>query len=592
MTKNDHDLGMDRSITRRDFLNGVSVAVGGTMVRPASAGAEEVIQQPSAAAMADAAYPPALTGIRGSNAAALEVAHAMRDGKRWETGESTGETYDLVVVGGGLSGLAAAYYFRKKTVPDAKILILDNHDDFGGHARRNEFTVNGKLLIARGGASYIERPATYTAEGRELLEEIGINFYDPTYSVDRDIYRSLGLQRATYFDRETFGTDVLVKGFRYTPEMLAKTPLSARVQADLIRLRTDTRDYLAGLSTEEKIHKLRTTSYKDYLVDVVKVDPDLLKFYHPTGQPPALLTETTSAWWSFNWGYPGFDGLGLEKAPDAQVNLDRNRPDQDEPRQFHFPEGLGGVARLLVRSLIPEALPARSMADAELVQVRYARLDDPSSPVRIRLSSTVVRVNNNNEDQATADEVEVLYVRDGKAQTVRAKGCVMACYNTAIPYMVPSLPAKQREALSKAVRCVLMRTQIALRDWKAFEKMGVSGIGCPGTSYPGYSSIGLNTPGQHGSVSRTQQPGGADRGHAGWRRAVPIQTGHDGAGDVPCHTAGTPRHDVRSVRAADSDSHGARDERWRVRSGARHRRHHTQPVGARLRHGTEPALRS
>ena len=139
---------------------------------------------------------------------------------------------------------------------------------------------------------------------------------------------------------------MLVKGFRYTPEMLAKTPLSARVQADLIRLRTDTRDYLAGLSTEEKIHKLRTTSYKDYLVDVVKVDPDLLKFYHPTGQPPALLTETTSAWWSFNWGYPGFDGLGLEKAPDAQVNLDRNRPDQDEPKQFHFPEGLGGVARL------------------------------------------------------------------------------------------------------------------------------------------------------------------------------------------------------------------------------------------------------
>ena len=405
-----------------------------------------------------------------------------------------------------MSGLAAAYYFRKKTVPDAKILILDNHDDFGGHARRNEFTVNGKLLIARGGASYIERPATYTAEGRELLEEIGIDFYDPTYSVDRDIYRSLGLQRATYFDRETFGTDVLVKGFRYTPEMLAKTPLSARVQEDLIRLRTDKRDYLAGLSTEEKIQKLRTTSYRDYLVDVVKVDPDLLKFYHPTGQPPALLTETTSAWWSFNWGYPGFDGLGLEKAPDAQVNLDRNRPDQNEPRQFHFPEGLGGVARLLVRSLIPEALPARSMADAELVQVRYARLDDPSSPVRIRLSSTVVRVNNNNEDPATADEVEVLYVRDGKAQTVRAKGCVMACYNTAIPYMVPSLPDKQREALSKAVRCVLMRTQIALRDWKAFEKMGVSGIGCPGTSYPGYSSIGLNTPVSMGAYRAPSNP--------------------------------------------------------------------------------------
>ena len=506
MKQSDRDLGMGRSITRRDFLNGVSLAVGSTVVKPTSAGAKEAQQPPSAAAMADADYPPAWTGLRGSNDASFEVAHAMRDGKRWDTGEDTGETYDLVVVGAGMSGLAAAYYFRKKTVADARILILDNHDDFGGHARRNEFTVNGRLLIVRGGASYIERPATYTYEGRELLKEIGIDFYDPRYKLDRGLYGSLGLERGTYFDRETFGTDMLVKGLRYTPEMLAKTPLSPQVQQDLIRLRTDKRDYLAGLSKEEKIQKLRKTSYKDYLIDVVKVHPDLLKFYHPMGQPAALITETTSAWWSFNWGYPGFDGLGLDKAPDAQENLDKNRPDPDEPTQFHFPEGLAGVARLLVRSLIPEALPARSMADAEMVQVRYARLDDPASPVRLRLSSTVVRVRNNNEDPAAADEVEVLYVRDGKAQTVRAKGCVMACYNTAIPYMVPELPAKQKEALSKAVRAVFLRTQVAIRDWKAFEKLGVSGISSPGASYPGYGSLGFNTPVTMGDYQPPRTP--------------------------------------------------------------------------------------
>ena len=501
MKTSDHDLGMDRSITRRDFLNGVSLAVGGTMVRPTLADAEGMLQQPSATA--EAVYPPALTGLRGSNAVAMEAAHAMRDGKRWDTGDDTGESYDLVVVGAGMSGLAAAYFFRKKTVPNAKILILDNHDDFGGHARRSEFTVNGRLLIVRGGASYIERPATYTAEGRELLAAIGIDFYDPRYKRDRGLYRSLGLQTGTYFDQETFGTDRLVvsdgdegggdRG-RTGPssEFLAKTPLSKQVQQDLIRLFADTRDYLAGLSTEEKIQKLRKTSYKDYLVDLVKVHPDLLKYYHPMGQPSALITETTSAWWSFNWGYPGFDGLGLEKAPNASENLDKNRPDPNEPLQFHFPEGLGAVARLLVRSLIPEALPARSMADAELVRVRYARLDDPAAPVRLRLSSTVVRVRNNNEDPAAADEVEVLYVRNGKAETVRAKGCVLACYNAAIPYMVPALPTTQKEALSKAVRAVMLRTQVAIRDWKAFEKLGVSRVSCPGSAYPGYGSLALN----------------------------------------------------------------------------------------------------
>ena len=505
-TKSDHELGMDRSITRRDFLNGVSVAVGGTMVRPTSAGAEEVLQQPSAPAMAGADYPPALTGLRGSNDASFAVAHTMRDGKRWDSGEDTGETYDLVVVGSGMSGLAAAYYFRKKTTPNAKILILDNHDDFGGHARRNEFTVNGKRLIVRGGASYIERPATYTAEGRELLAEIGIDYYDPRYKLDRGLYRSLGLGRATYFDRETFGTDRLVKNMRNNQEMLAQTPLSAQVQQDMVRLLTEKRDYLADLSKEEKVKKLQTTSYVRYLLDVVKVHPDLLDYYHPMGQPAALPTEFTSAWWSFNFGLPGFDGLGLEKAPDAPPNLDKNRPDQDEPTQFHFPEGLAGVARLIVRSLIPAALPARSMADAQMVPINYARLDEPASPVRIRLSSTVVRVRNNREDASAADEVEVLYVRDGRAQTVRAKGCVMACYNSAIPYMVPEMPAMQKEALSKAVRAVFMRTQVALRDWKAWEKIGVSNISSPGASFPGYRSAGFNTPVKMGDYEPPSRP--------------------------------------------------------------------------------------
>src|SRR5439155_3298512 len=175
-------------------------------------------------------------------------------------------------------------------------------------------------------------------------------------------------------------------------------------------------------------------------------------------------------------------GLGLEKVEDAPDNLDKNRPDQKEPTQFHFPEGNGGVARLLVKSLIPEALPAKSMAGAETMRVRYARLDDAGSPVRLRLNSTVVRARNNHADPAKATEVDVTYVRDGKAHRVKAKGCVLACYNSAIPYMVQELPAKQKEALHHAVRAVMMTTNVALRNWKPFEKLGVSNISCPGTS--------------------------------------------------------------------------------------------------------------
>jgi spermidine dehydrogenase len=501
MTPTDRELGMHRSITRRDFLNGVSIAVGGTVIRPSAIEAEDAQQRPAGEAAASANYPPALTGMRGSGPGSMDVAHAMRDGQKWDSGEDTGESYDLIVVGGGMSGLAAAYFFRKKTVPDAKILILDNHDDFGGHARRNEFTVNGRLLIAKGGTSYIDKPWTYTAEGRDLLKEIGIDFHDPTYKRHADVYRSLGLKPSVYFDKETFGADKLVVGlsmstFGVTPapprEMLEEAPLSESVRRDLIRLWTDKRDYLAGQSTEQKLATLKKTSYANYLLNIVKVDPDLLKYFHPLGQPPALTTETTSAWWCFHWGHPGFDGLGLEKAPDTGPNLDANRPDKSIPTTFHFPEGNGGVARLLVRSLIPEALPARSMADAQMRQVRYARLDDPRTPVRLRMNSTVVRVRNNHTDPAKATETEVIYVRDNKPYRVRGKGCVLACYNSAIPYLVPELPEKQKAALHLSVRSVMLINNVAVSNWKAFEKLGVSNIVSPGSEYPGgFDSVGL-----------------------------------------------------------------------------------------------------
>jgi spermidine dehydrogenase len=490
MSKWDRDLGMDRAITRRDFLNGAGVAIGATLVAPsgvavdAFAGASDVVQPP-----VGEAYPPALTGLRGNHAGSIDAGHAMRDGRQWDTAEDTREVYDLIVVGAGMSGLAAAYFFRKKAGPNAKILILDNHDDFGGHARRNEFTVNGRLLIAAGGAQWIDRPWTYTSEGRELLKDIGIDFADPAYHVEPKAYASMGLQPSTYFDKETFGQDRLVRGLTIggfegamAQDLLAQAPLSDRVRKDLVRLWTEKRDYLAGLSKQDKVAKLKKTSYQTYLLDVVKVDPDVLKVYHPNGQS-AYPTHMTSAWYGFNMGYPGFSGLDLEKAADSRETLDKHQP-KNEPARFQLPEGAGGLARLLLRSLIPATLSATSAAQAQMVPVRYARLDEPSSPVRLRLNSTVVHVGNNNADPMVATEAEVVYIRGGKAFKARGSGCVLACYNAVIPYMVPALPATQKKALGMAVRNSMVYTNVAVKNWTAFQKMGVSSISLPGPSYP------------------------------------------------------------------------------------------------------------
>ena len=134
MKREDRDLGMGREITRRDFVNGVGVAVTGALIAPGSLSSLEGMSHRT---RKQEYYPPALTGMRGSHAGSFEVAHAMRDGNTWTDAADTGEHYDLVVVGGGLSGLSAAYFFLTSAGPGARVLVLENHDDFGGHAKRN-----------------------------------------------------------------------------------------------------------------------------------------------------------------------------------------------------------------------------------------------------------------------------------------------------------------------------------------------------------------------------------------------------------------------------------------------------------------------
>src|SRR5262250_1777321 len=169
--KRDRELGMDRSISRRDFLDGVAVTIGGAAVAVhlPLAGAQEM-KSPS--------YPPALTGLRGDQDQVFKYAHKLRDGKSWDslgTPEKSDESYDLVVVGAGISGLSAAHFYRKKYGQTSRILLLDSHDDFGGHARRDEFEVGGRTLLANGGTQSIESPSDYSKVARGFLAELGID---------------------------------------------------------------------------------------------------------------------------------------------------------------------------------------------------------------------------------------------------------------------------------------------------------------------------------------------------------------------------------------------------------------------------------
>ena len=503
----DRELGMGRAITRRDFLNGVAVGVGGAL------GAETLL---AAAALDDFApekaigyYPPALMGMRGNHDGTFTFAHRLRDGGSWDSdgaAVSTGETYDLVVVGGGISGLAAAFFYQKSAGTDARILILDNHDDFGGHAKRNEFRAGNRTVLSYGGTQSIESPGKYSDVAKALIKEIGIETERFYKDYDEKLYSKLGT--AAFFDKETFGEDRLITGMNATPwpEFLAKAPLSDVARRDIARIYTEKVDYLAGLSKEEKRAKLAKISYAQYLTKFCEVHPQALPFFQTF--PHDLYgvgIDAVSALGCFESGddyesftYPGFDGLDL------------GEHEKEEPYIFHFPDGNASVARLLVRALIPGAVPGKTMDDVVTARVDYSKLDVDGA-VRIRLNSTVLHVQHSGagSGQMTSGapkSVAIAYMRGKKLQSVRAKNCVLACYNGMIPYICPTLPKQQKEALSYLVKTPLVYTHVALGNWTSFAKLGVHHIVAPG-SYHTYAALDFPVSiGEYAFPSKPDEP--------------------------------------------------------------------------------------
>jgi len=460
---------MGRAISRRDLLSGMGLALSGSLLFPWARAPALTVPPLSAAP-----YPPALTGLRGSHPGSFEVAHSLRDGKRWPDAvvEDSGESYDLVVVGAGLSGLSAAWFYRQKAGPEARILILDNHDDFGGHAKRNEFTHQGRMLLGYGGTINIEDYDEYGRAARRLFQELGIDATRYGDYVERGLFQSLGMRDSFFFGRELFGTDRLVvkRDDESWAEYLARTPLSVEARRSLVGLYERQVDYLPELSRREKRDFLRSVSYEKYLLETVGVHRDALPYLRSGDSYWAIGIDALSAWGALWSSYPGTTGLGFPKGEGGPY--------------FVFPDGNASIARLLVLSLIPQVGPPCDMERIVTARLDYSKLDRPDSRVRLRLGSTAIRVAHRGEP-AAATQVEVTYVQNGVARKVRAAHTILACYNSVIPHLCPELPAGQRRALSKALKAPLVYTSVLLRDSKAFHELGIRRASSPGCYHSG-----------------------------------------------------------------------------------------------------------
>ena len=487
MNQLDRRLGMNADISRRDFLNGVSVAIGASLL-PTSSNAQDIGAQDVAGY-----YPPQLSGMRGSHLGSFEAAHMARDGATWD-GDDTGEQYDLVVVGGGISGLSAAYFYRQAAGKDARILVLDNHDDFGGHAKRNEFTINGRLMIGYGGTQSLESPGGYPDIAKQLLRELGIDterFYE---AFDRKLYSSLGLKRGTFFNKGTFGTDHLAIGNLIDPKVLGKLPISDRGKRDLKRLLADEDEYLKDMPVADRRAYLGSIDYRTYLKKHAGIDDEVLNIVQARGLGLwAIGIDALPARVAWSSGFPSF--------ADIDLGGTTYRRDRDEPYVFHFPDGNASVARLLVRKMIPAVAPGNSMEDIVTARFDYRQLDNPDSAVRIRLNSTVVRARHIDDD--LKNPVQVTYLRDGEARSVTAEHVVMACYHAMVPRLCPEMPQDQRTAMSNALRAPLVYTNVLICNWLSFVKLGIQRASCPGCYH---SSVSLDFPVSLGDYQCPKDP--------------------------------------------------------------------------------------
>lgn len=486
---------MAASITRRDFLNGVALAIGSGLT-----------PTQLLAAAAESVHPPGMLGLRGSTDASAQAAHALRDGQAYDLGPLPVESeVELLVVGAGISGLAAAYYFRQQR-PRARILLLDNHDDFGGHARRAEMSVDGRLIIGYGGSESIQAPASEWSENAlALLSELGVDVRRFETAFDRQLYPDLGLSRGVLFKREAFGVDRLVTGdptrmvaddippdrvnARAVNAFIADFPLDADARALLLALYGEARDVLPGLSTAQREERLTTLSYRDFLIHCWGLSEQAANTFQKRSHDFfALGIDGIAAMDAWATGYPGFQGMPGK--PSWTMT--------DEPYIHHFPDGNASIARLLVRKLIPAAAAGNSMEDIVTTRFDYGQLDLPGARTRLRLNSTVLQL-----QARRGGGVDVGYWHAGKLRRVRARRVVHAGYNMMLPYMMTAMPPPQRQALAAGVKAPLVYAKVALRNWHPWVAAGVHEVTNP---MGFYSRIKLDYPVSLGSYRCAHDP--------------------------------------------------------------------------------------
>jgi len=466
VSKIDKELGLDKSITRRDFVYGSSLMLAGTLV-----GGNESLQA-SVNNLSDYSfdvsanwYGPGGIGdyakSHGNTPELIKTAHQIRSGKfsnQEKMAIDTNEEFDLVVVGGGFSGLSAAYHFNRLN-PSGRVLVLDNHPIFGGEAKRNDFIVNGMHISGPQGSNDFGLPSLdggpddyFTA----LNMPREFNYTEPTGSavdmrIPIDNYDYLTWQERSYdvghfFDGAAtpWVKDVWGSG-------LQSTPWSKEVQAAFQRVRS-----IEG--SKQTDQWLDTVTLKSYYEKNLGLPPEVIAFYDPImASIIGLGCDGISAYWGKYFDMPGF------KRPDLY----------DAGYLQSFPGGNAGIARHFVKKLNPEAIEGKSFEEILFGKINFAKLDHADKTVRMRLNSTVVAVEHISEI-SNKEHVQITYANGEVLSRLKAKTVVMASGGWVNRHVLKDMPDSYHSAYAKFGHSPVLVANVALTNWRFLERLGVT----------------------------------------------------------------------------------------------------------------------
>ena len=461
---------MDQPISRRDFLNSTLLASGSLLmstVTPLQLVADE----------SDWGGYGGVGDYSKSNGNTLEVltaGHRIRD-REFDYAPAnvidTGEIFDCVVVGGGISGLAAALFFIRKGGKSRTCLVLDNHPVFGGEAKRNEFIVDGHRLMAHQGSAvfFVQYPHSFL--GR-FYDSIGLRTPQLQYqkwtgpekemALSKTPYDMVGSEPASYglYFGEKFGQKPGMWMVDPWGKKLEGAPISPSARAELLKWRSgpEEAERRPKYFGDETSRRLDSITLEDHMMRRFGISRDTIRtFLSPV------------------------DGGGSGLGPDvlsayADYAADMLHPLQSDDTDQMFPGGNTEIARLMVKTLIPKSITGdESMEGVCRGNIEFTMLDQPGSQARLRLQSTAVRVEHDG-DPDKSESVSIVYTRGGNTYRVKARTVVMAGGGWTTKHVVQDLPQAQREAYGQFYRSPCMMANVAVRNWRFLYKMGMSGF--------------------------------------------------------------------------------------------------------------------